>query len=165
MNTCHTSSADIDASHLPLVSAPHPHPSFTAFSAVPDPCTLLAFLPSSLGGFHWWGAHDIKWNASEIIHCLREDLIFIPTATDKEEVVLPRGLDITWTSRGKLRATAAHYICIRQEGKAQRKCCPSIPRIQMDNQYENGTRRQRLFTLFSYFSCYKEGQWNSDIWR
>lgn len=88
-------------------------------------------------------------------------LIFRPTASDNQEVVLPRGLDITWTCRGKPRAGAAHHICVRQEGRAQRKCCPSIPWRKTHNQYENGTRRQRLFTLSFCFSCYKkiEGTW------
>lgn len=26
-------------------------------------------------------------------------------------------------------------------------------------------RRRRLFMLFSYFSCYKKGQWNSGVWN
>lgn len=115
----------------------------------PRPLSPSSILLSSLGGFA--GEELLISSRMRLRSCILSQgrlLICTPIASEKQEVVLPRGLDITWTSRGKPRATAAHFICVGQEEKAQRKCCPLILWRNMDNQYENGTKRQRLFMLF-----------------
>lgn len=47
-----------------------------------------------------------------------------------------------WREKEK-RATVVNFICIRQEGKVQRKCCPLITQGKMENQYENGIKEAK----------------------
>lgn len=71
------------------------------------------------------------------------------------------------TTEGKRRKgwQPCNLICLRQEGKIEKM----PPSYSMGERWtitmKMELRRRRLFMLFSYFSCYKKGQWNSGVWN